>query len=105
MSRLAQGDICWVEIPDAGRRPALVVTRDAAIPVLNAVLVAPVTRSIRRIPTEIMLGSEDGLSIECAANFDNLRLVPRWTLTDPVGRLAAVKTLRLCRALRAVADC
>jgi len=101
----AQGEIWWTEIPDAGRRPALVVTRDASIPHLRALLVAPVTRTIRHIPTEVSLGAEDGLPHECAASFDNLRLVPRSLLTERAGRLAASKALEICRALEAVADC
>lgn len=105
MSMPAQGEIWWTEVPDAGRRPALVVTRDAALPVLRAVLVAPVTRTIRGIPTEVALGAEDGLDESCAASFDNLRLVPRWVLTDRVGRLDDSKACEICRALSAVADC
>jgi len=100
-----QGEIWWAEIPDAGRRPALVVTRDAGIPVLGALLVAPVTRTIRNIPTEVALGHEEGLNVDCAASFDNLRLVPRWALTERVGRLSPTKTQFFCRAYRAVADC
>lgn len=105
MSVPAQGEIWWTEIPDAGRRPALVVTRDAALPLLRTVLVAPVTRTIRGIPTEVALGAEDGLGETCAASFDNLRLVPRWVLTDQAGRLDESKALEICRALAAVADC
>jgi mRNA interferase MazF len=46
-----RGEIWWVEHPDAGGRPACVLTRQAAIPVVNAVLVAPAIRTIRGIPT------------------------------------------------------
>lgn len=105
MSLPAQGEIWWTEIPDAGRRPALVVTRDAALPVLRAVLVAPISRTIRGIPTEIALGAEDGLVETCAASFDNLRLVPRRVLTERAGRLDSSKAFEICRALSAVADC
>lgn len=105
MSLPAQGEVWWAEIPDAGRRPALVVTRDAAIPLLRTLLVAPVTRTIRHIPTEVALGPEDGLNETCVASFDNLRLVPQWVLTERAGRLAASKTLEICRALSAVGDC
>lgn len=101
----AQGEIWWVELPDAGRRPGLVVTRDAAIPVLRTILVAPITTTVRGIPSEIAVGAEDGLPHESAASFDNLRLVPRSTLTERVGRLAATKAIDVCRALQAVADC
>ncbi|CAN5262406.1 hypothetical protein BH23ACT9_BH23ACT9_37670 [soil metagenome] len=105
MNLPSQGDIWWAEIEDAGRRPALIVTRDAAIGVLRTVLVAPITRTVRGIPTEVAIGPEDGLAHECAASFDNLRLVPRSVLTERAGRLSGTKALELCRALRAVGDC
>ena len=54
-----RGEIWWAESDDM-RRPVMVVTRDAAIPVLGAILVAPVTRTVRGIPTEIPLGSRRG---------------------------------------------
>ena len=105
MSDPAQGDIWWVDITDAGRRPALIVTRDAAIPVLHTLLVAPVTRTVRAIPTEVALGVDDGLDETCAASFDNLRLVPRSALTTRAGRLSAAKAFEICRALAAMGDC
>lgn len=105
MTLPARGDIWWAELPDAGRRPALIVTRDAAIPVLRTLVVAPVTRAVRGIPTEITLGPEDGLDRACAAAFDNLQLVPRSLLTERAGRLAPHKALAICQALLAMADC
>ncbi len=105
MSLPARGEIWWADLADAGRRPALVVTRDAAIPVLRAVIVAPVSRTVRGIPTEVAIGPEDGLPERCAASFDNLRLVPRSVLTERAGRLAPQKSLEICRAIRAMADC
>lgn len=105
MSLPAQGEIWWVELPDTGRRPGLVVTRDAAIPVLRTILVAPITTTVRGIPSEITLGADEGLPRKSAASFDTLRLVPRSTLTERVGRLSVTNTLELCRALRAVGDC
>ena len=56
----AQGDIWWAGTEDQ-RRPVLVVTRSESIPVLNRILVAPVTRTVRGIPTELPLDAEDGL--------------------------------------------
>ena len=50
-----RGEVWWLEHPDAGRRPVCVLTRQAAIPVLTSVLVAPATRTIRDIPTELRL--------------------------------------------------
>ena len=70
-----RGEIWWVEHPEAGRRPHLVLTRDAAIPVLKSVLAVPATRTIREIPSEVRLGLEDGMPQECALALDNTRVV------------------------------
>ncbi len=105
MSFPAQGDIWWAELPDAGRRPVLVITRDAAIPVLRTLLVAPVTRTIRRIPTEVAVGRDEGLPEESVASFDNLQPVPRWSLTRRVGQLGPRRQSEICRALEAMSDC
>jgi mRNA interferase MazF len=83
----------------------LVVTRDAALPVLGRVLVAPVTRNRRGIPTEVVLGPEEGLTVESAASFDNLQPIPRVSLVERAGTLSATRRDEICRALGAVADC
>jgi mRNA interferase MazF len=61
----------------AGSRPACVLTRQAAIPVLLSVLVAPATRTVRGIPTEVTLTRADGMPQGCALSFDNLATVRR----------------------------
>jgi mRNA interferase MazF len=101
----AQGDIWWAEVPEAGRRPVLVVTRDAAIEVLRTVVVAPISRTVRGIPTEMPFDRDDGLRERCAASFDNVQPVPRWSLTERVAGLAPARRAELCRALGAMADC
>ena len=99
----AQGDIWWAEAENK-RRPVLVVTRTEAIPVLEWIIVAPVTRTIRGIPTEVPLGKEEGLAVACVASFDNLQPIRRAFLTQPVGSLADRRTA-ICHALAALADC
>lgn len=105
MSDPRRGEVWWGEIEDVGRRPFLVMTRSAAIPVLNSVLAAPVTRTIRNIPTELQLGSDDGMPTECAASFDNLRVVPKGYLVDRQCVLEPSRLVEACRALRAAVDC
>lgn len=100
----AQGEVWWAEAQDK-RRPVLVVTRSDAVPVLGWIIVAPVTRTVRRIPTEVMLGIEHGLPDECVASFDNLQPIRRSFLTQRVGELAIDEREEICRALRALADC
>jgi mRNA interferase MazF len=97
--------VWWGEIDDVGRRPFLVMTRSAAIPVLHNVLAAPVTRTIRGIPTEVPLGPDDGMPVECAASFDNLRVVPKAYLVDRLCTLEPVRLVQACQALRAAVDC
>jgi mRNA interferase MazF len=97
--------VWWGEIEDVGRRPFLVMTRSAAIPVLHAVLAAPVTRTVRDLPTELLLGPEDGMPTECAASFDNLRVVPKAYLVERLCGLDARRMVEACAALRAAVDC
>lgn len=98
-----QGDVWWAET-ESKRRPVLVVTRTEAVPVLKWVVVAPVTRTIRGIPTEIRLGSEDGLRDECVASFDDLQPLNRASLIERIASLGP-RRLEICRALAALADC
>jgi len=99
-----QGDIWWAEAHDK-RRPVLVVTRSDAVPVLTWLVVAPVTRTVRDIPTEIALGAAQGLDVDCAASFDNLQPIRRSFLTERVGSLTVEQADEICRALAALADC
>jgi mRNA interferase MazF len=98
-----QGEIWWAETEDA-RRPVLVVTRSEAVPVLQAIVVAPVTRTVRGISTEVSLGPDEGLAVECAASFDNLQRIRRATLTQKAGDLRWRRE-EICVALRSLADC
>ncbi len=98
-----QGDIWWAEAEDR-RRPVLVVTRDEAIPVLTRILVAPVTRTVRGIPTELPLDADDGLPQSCAASFDNLQPIRKSFLTDRLGSIGG-RRHKICTALEALADC
>ncbi len=104
MSTPRQGEVWWAQAQDK-RRPVVVVTRDEAIPVLRRLVVAPVTRTVRQIPTEVALGENEGLPGPCAASFDNLQPVNRHLLTERVGALPATRRSEVCRALDALADC
>ncbi|MBA3245006.1 MAG: type II toxin-antitoxin system PemK/MazF family toxin [Actinobacteria bacterium] len=104
MTAPAQGEVWWAEAEDK-RRPVLIVTRNEGIPVLTWLVVAPVTRTVRDIPTEVALGPQEGLPEPCAATFDNLQPIRRSFLTQRVGRLDEARRNELCRALSALADC
>jgi mRNA interferase MazF len=99
-----QGEVWWAEADDK-HRPVLIVTRSDAAPVLKRLIVAPVSRTVRGIPTEIALGRDEGLPAECAASFDNLQPISRHLLVEPLGRLADGRGREVCRALAALGDC
>ena len=87
-----RGDICWYifKAPDK-KRPVLILTRDSAIAVLHSVTVAPITSTIRSIPTEVVLTEDDGLPTTCAVNFDNLQTVRKSNIGGRISRLTARK--------------
>jgi mRNA interferase MazF len=86
------------------RRPVLVVTRSEAVQVLAGIVVAPVTRTVREIPTEVSLGQAEGLAVDCVASFDNLQRIRRSALVERVGELGSRRE-QISTALRALADC
>ena len=102
---MRQGDIWFGQTPSEKGRPYLVLTRNEAIGLLNTVLVAPVTRSVRGIPTEVPLGPDDGLRLDCAASVDNSLAIRRSYLTDQIGALSPGRWPDVCAAMRAAIDC
>lgn len=100
-----RGEVWWAEHPEAGRRPYLIITRHAAIPVLTRVLAVPATRTVRGIPTEVILDQDDGMPDRCALSFDNIVTMPKSLLTERICRLGVVRLEQVCRALRVAAAC
>ena len=78
---MKQGEVRWYtfKAPDK-RRPVLILTRNSAIGFLNALTVAPITKTVRDIPSEVFLTPEDGLLTDCAVNLDNIQTVPKANL-------------------------
>ena len=101
---IRQGDILWAT-GRAGRRPYLVVTRSGAIPVLTAVVVAPITRTIRRLPQCIPLSVEDGMPTDCVATFDSLTVFDPLLFDERITHLPTERLHEICDALCAIADC
>lgn len=89
---MTRGDVCWYtfKAPDK-KQPVLILTRDSAIRLLSSVTVAPITSTIRNIPTEVVLTQEDGLPSTCAVNCDNLQTVPKRNIGGRIARLPARK--------------
>lgn len=102
---VAQAELWLMETPNDKQRPVLVVSRDDVIPVLNNVVVAPVTSTIREIPTCIPVGPDEGVDHDSVASFDNLAAVPKSVLTIRLGALGGLGRQRICAALTALANC
>lgn len=86
-------------------RPLVVLTRDPMGAVLNAVIGAPVTSTVRGLSTEVPVGPDDGVRIASVANLDNLQLVARSRLVRRVGRARALTMRSICDALEIAAGC
>lgn len=97
---MRQYEIRWAELPlPIGRRPVLLLTRSAAYEYLTKVIVAEVTTTIRDIPQEVRLGRAEGLRQRCVANFDNVHVVLKHALREPVGVVAPARHREIKRAL------
>lgn len=86
-------------------RPVVVMHRNFAGRSLNAVLVAPLTSTMRDIPTAVRLGPEDGLDRECMAALDNMTLLKKDRFKQLAGRLTEDRMEELCRALAVAVAC
>lgn len=85
-----QGEVWWAELPEpAGRRPVLILTRSDAIEGLTNVTVAPLTRTIRGIRSEVELGPREGMPTRCAVSLDNLLTIPQTDLMSKITSLDA----------------
>ncbi len=106
MSTPARGEVWWCELPEIGRRPIVVLSRDAAIPRLRRALVAPCTTTIRGLASEVALEpGEDPVPRACVANLDSVESVSTTVLVERLGRLADTKMRELCAALEVAVDC
>jgi len=100
-----RGEIWLADLPGDKIRPILVMTRGSVISHLHSVVAAPVTSTVRGIPSEVALTREDGLVHPSVANFDNLQLIGRGRLIRRVGTLSQAKLSDACRALRFALAC
>jgi mRNA interferase MazF len=97
---MKQFDIMWADLPSPiGRRPVLLLTRSAGYAYLNKVLIAEVTSTIRNIPQEVKLGKPEGMARPSVANFDNIHVIPRALLGEPIGAVSVRRHSECKRAL------
>jgi mRNA interferase MazF len=97
---MRRGEVRWytVKAPDK-RRPVLILTRNSAIGFLNALTVAPITTTVRDIPSEVFLTPADGLLNDCAANLDNIQTVPKHRLGSVISYLSPEKMEEVDQAI------
>ena len=85
----ARGEVWWCELAEIGRRPVVVLSRDAAIPRLRRTLIGPCTTTIRGIPSEVLLEpGEDPVPRTSVVNLDSVESVSLGTLVERLGRLS-----------------
>ena len=101
-----RGEVWWCELPEIGRRPVVVLSRDAAISRLRRALVAPCTTTIRSLPSEVLLEpGEDPVPRRSAVNLDSVESVSVAVLVERLGRLADARMRAICDALAIAVAC
>ena len=101
-----RGDVWWCELVDIGRRPVVVLSRDAAIPRLRRTLIAPCTTTIRGLASEVVLDpADDPVPRRCAVYLDSVESVSIGVLTERIGQLSSARMHELCSALAVAVDC
>ena len=102
----ARGEVWWCELPEIGRRPVVVLSRDAAIPRLRRTLVGPCTTRIRGLPSEVLLEpGDDPVPRGCVVNLDSVESVSLGTLVERLGRLSDHRMSQICAALAVAVAC
>ena len=100
-----KGEIWWANLPSPiGKRPVVLLSRDEAYSVRNAVTVAEVTSTIRNIPVEVNLGLEDGLPKKCVMNLDTIITIRKELLTEKITDLTPEKIDKVNKAIKFALD-
>src|SRR5215204_3054181 len=101
-----RGEAWWCELPEIGRRPVIVLSRDAAIPRLRRSLVAPCTTTIRGLASEVVLEpGDDPIPRRSAVNLDSVESVSIAVLVERLGALSGARMREICAALAIATDC
>ena len=102
---MRRGEVWWAHLPPpSGRRPVVLLSREAAYRVRSAVTVAPVTTTIRDIPVEVVLDEGDGLPRRCVVNLDDVTTIPKDLLRTRLAVLSREKLLAVEAAIRFALD-
>ena len=104
--RIARGDVRLYQFaPPDKKRPVVVLTRDSAIGYLANVTVAPITSTVRGVPSEVVLTEEDGMKARCAVNLHNAVTVSQERLGRRIAQLHPLRMDEICTALRFSLGC
>lgn len=97
---MKRGDVRWYKFahPDK-KRPVLILTRDSILEYLDEVTVAPVTSTVRSIPSEVSLSEQDGMRRDCAVNCDHIQTVAKGKIGSRVTTLSDDKMIRVAKAI------
>jgi len=102
----ARSEVWWCELPEIGRRPVVVLSRDAAIPRLKRTLVAPCTTTVRGLPSEVLLlPGTDPIPRRSVVNLDSVESVSVGVLVERLGRLSDDRMDQVCAALEVAVAC
>jgi mRNA interferase MazF len=95
-----RGEVRWYKFnPPDKKRPVVILTRDSIIEYLDEVTIAPITSTIRDIPSEVFLSKSDGMSIDCAVNCDHIQTVSKNKIGSLISRLSSNKLEELKKAV------
>lgn len=104
--RITRGDVRLYQFsPPDKKRPVVVLTRDSSVPYLSTVTVAPITSTIRGVPSEVLLKEDDGMKTHCAVNLHNAVTVSQKRLGKRLAQLNSTRMLEICAALRFALGC
>jgi len=97
---MRRGEVRWYKFskPDK-RRPVVILTRDSALEFLGEMTIAPITSTIRDIPSEVVLGIEDGMRCNCAVNLDHIQTVSRGRIGPLITTLSSKKLVEIRASL------
>jgi mRNA interferase MazF len=98
---MKRGEIRWYKfVPPDKKRPVLILTRDSVLEYLGEVTIAPITTSVRNIPSEVYLSRADGVPQDCALNCDHLQTVSKKKIGPLITSLPQSKMMDVGRAIR-----
>ena len=100
-----RGEVWWANLPPPiGRRPVLLLSRDAAYQVRTSITVSVITQTIRHIPVEVPLGVEDGMPEKCVVNLDDIMTIPKSLLNERITTLPHAKMDLIAKAISFALD-